>query len=181
MGIGNAKVAKRYAKALFSIVEPENFDVVNSALQVFATAWKDSIDLKAAFQNPSIKSTNKEELLSIFFGLVGNTPQQLKSFLTELLSQARLAALPEIATTFSELVDSFRKNLSLEVTTASSVTDAEKNDFTTLLKSKLGNQVTLQWSENSSIVGGVVIKCGDKLLDRSVSGVLEQMRTALLQ
>lgn len=181
MGTGNAKVAKRYAKALFNVVEPKDFDAVNGALAIFSSAWRDCLDLRAAFQNPSISSINKKELLNVFWGFAKNAPQQLKNFLEELLVQSRLPALPEISSLFSELVDSFRKNLALEVTTASTVSDTEKNDFTTLLKAKLGNQITLQWSEDSSIVGGVVIKCGDKLLDKSVSGILDQMRTALLQ
>ena len=75
----------------------------------------------------------------------------------------------------------YRKSLTLEVTVATPMTDSAVSDLKVLLSKALGGEVTLDVKSDAALLGGLTIRLGDKLLDRSVLGTLQRMAVELAQ
>ena len=177
----SAQVAKRYAKALFGMCEPQAFDATQLQLQVISACFETSQDFRRVISSPSI---TMEQQLSVVEGLVKSTNIEysdlMRKFFSVLLQTKRFVVITQISELFTQLVSSYRKNLGVEVTTSKAISEEERNSFINRLKETLGSGVTVAWKEDKSIGGGAIIKSGDRLIDRSVVGVLEQMRNELL-
>jgi F-type H+-transporting ATPase subunit delta len=93
-----------------------------------------------------------------------------------LLSRGRSNLLPYIARQFDDLLRARTQNLLVHVTAAQPLTEEQRSDLIAQLKQRTGKDVTLEEAVDPTIVGGLVIKIGDQLLDLSVAGTIRQLR-----
>lgn len=111
------------------------------------------------------------------------TTQQLSpsfvNFLTQLSEQDRLALLPSIAERFEVLQASDAKEVHVYVTSAYPLTQAQELLIENRLANKVGSNVIVHTAVDASLMAGVTIKIGDKLIDDSVRGKLKQLKTQL--
>jgi ATP synthase F1 delta subunit len=92
-----------------------------------------------------------------------------------LVSLRKAALFPELAHRFSHFVSEYRKSLSLEVTVATAANDNDVQDLRARLSKALGGEVTLAVKSDAALLGGLTVRLGDRLLDRSVAGTLRRM------
>lgn len=174
------KVAKRYARALFDVTEPSNFDRVSEQLQALAAAWSSSLEFRQAMLNPRVFDALRLSVMELVVGTVGGwASEPLKRTLNTLVSLRKVSVVPTLSEIFTKLVSDYRKSLSLEVTFAAPAADADVASLRSGLSRSLGGEVSLSVKHDPSLLGGVTIRMGDKLLDRSVAGTLQRMAVQL--
>ncbi len=173
-------VAKRYAKALFSVSAPADFDRAEAQLKSLGKAWGSSRELRESMLNPRVSDALRVATIDAVVASVGGwVTEPTKRTVHALVSLRKAAVLPELAEAFSRFVSEYRKSLSLEVTLATPPTDAIVADLKARLSASLGGEVTLGVKHDPALLGGMTIRLGDKLLDRSVAGTLQRLAADL--
>lgn len=174
------RVAKRYARALFEVTAPTDFDKVDSQLKYLAGAWQHSLDFRQSMLNPRVGDTLRIELIDTLTASQGGwaTPSLQRTVHT-IVTLRKSAVLPALAQSFASLVSAYRKSLELEVTVAKAVTDDVVSAVTQKLSAALGGEVTVTVKTDPDLIGGITIRLGDTLLDRSVAGTLQRVASQL--
>jgi F-type H+-transporting ATPase subunit delta len=171
--------ARRYAAAAFSVAALDgDFDAWQMTLSEFARVLQ-MRSAKIIFASPAVPTSEKraaiDQMLPNMKPLVGN-------FLHILAERDRLAEVPGIAEALAELINRQRGIITAEVTTAIPL-DAEMER---LVAQRLAaylnrdpNKVSIRGRVDPTIIGGVVARVGDRLIDDSIRGRLERLRRAL--
>ena len=173
------KVCKRYARALFELSEFPKLDEIRAVLLAFAAAWEENPTLRTALLNPAIPLGERESVLQQISATLRNGDAQFANFLNLLLRNKRIHSVRQIATLFSNLIDELNKLLALEVTSARELSSEDRAAILAKVQKTCGSAATISWRIDKSILGGLTVKAGDKLLDGSVKGSLEKVRAQL--
>jgi F-type H+-transporting ATPase subunit delta len=174
------KVAKRYARALFEVCEPKDFDVVSAQLATLSSLWNDSADFRQSMLNPSVSDALRLQVIeSLVAALGGWKHEPTRRTVHQLVSLRKAATLPSLARIYAGLVSEYRKSLSLEVTLAQPANDDVVANLKGRLSQALGGDVALTVTSDPALIGGLTIRLGDKLLDRSVAGTLQRMASQI--
>lgn len=166
--------ARRYAQAVFEIArEAGGFDAWQRDLDLMGQVFTDRA-VGRFFRDPKRTSHEKEETARrIFDGRVG--PQSLN--LVRLLARnSRTELLPRIGERFGELVREARGIVVADVTTAVEVNEEDGQGIAQQLAQMTGKSVQMRLHVDPSIIGGVVVRIGDKLIDGSVTAQLQRLR-----
>lgn len=169
--------ARPYAQAAF--------DVAQSASDL--KGWSDAIasladsvkhpDVLAIIANPRIAKAKVESLV---LGLLGaQAKQPLQNFVRILVEKRRVRELPEIAEIFEALRAEAEKTAHVVVESAFELTHAQQDTISASMKKRLGRDIKLVCSINKDLLGGIVIRTGDSVIDGSVRTRLGEMATAL--
>jgi len=111
-----------------------------------------------------------------------NTDQRIRNFLYTLASNNDLNLLEEVIEDYARLLRRGVEELPLaQVTTAIELTEEEKQRFVERLRRRFGEELDVTFHVDPSIIGGVIVRVGDKYIDGSVAGKLERMRERLVQ
>jgi len=168
--------AKRYTDAVFSIArEKGSFDQWQRDLDVLAVLMEDS-SASTVLASPKISRTQKLSLIQT--SLNGAQPEAL-NLATLLLDRGRLAIAPEMANLFRDLVLSELGIVVAHVTTAVPIDKEAEEAIKHRLSNLVGKQIELRAVVDPSIIGGVVARIGDQLIDGSVSNQLRRLRNRL--
>jgi F-type H+-transporting ATPase subunit delta len=170
------RVAKRYARALFEVCSPSDFDRVDSQLKQLAAVWGGSLEFRQSMLNPRVNDTLRAQVADgIANSLGGWATEPLKKTVHALVALRKVAILSALSAFFSRLVEEYRKSLSLEVTTAQPANADMVSGLKQQLSTVLGGEVTIAVKNDPSLIGGLTIRLGDTLLDRSVAGTLQRL------
>lgn len=172
--------AARYASALADVIFEAglNVDEVKSQLGDFAAAWHESADLREVFLDPSFPVEQKVAILDKLNTRI-QMMRELRNFIAVLISHDRLDA-------FDEILDEFRQELNrrlgiaeVHVTTARKLDNAERHQLEVQVSTVLKTQISASFHEDSSLVGGVIVRVGSTVYDDSVRGRLDRLREQL--
>lgn len=180
------RVAKRYARALFEVCQPSEFDATDKQLRTLATAWASSQEFRQNMLNPSVQDAARVQVvetlvqaLGAVTGQSGWANQATQRMVQTLVSLRKVAVLPAVSETFTHLVSEYRKSLTLAVSVAKPVTPEVIADVQSKLSQSLGGDVTIAVKHDPALLGGMTIRLGDTLLDRSVAGTLQRIASQL--
>ncbi|MDR9425986.1 MAG: F0F1 ATP synthase subunit delta [Marinobacter sp.] len=170
-------LARPYAKAVFAAAEDQNaIDLWDQALAFAAQVAADQ-QVKNILANPGLSEQRKAELFVDCFE--EPLPEALRNFLSILAENKRLALLPAISVLFRLYRADLEKSVSLTVDTAFELSDEEQQKLIDALSKKLERKVELEATVDQSLIGGVVVRTGDLVIDASVRGKLARMAKAL--
>jgi len=171
----NAKAAIRYAKAILSLaIDKNNADEVNENMQLIANTIDEAKDLQIVLNSPVIKVDVKEKtLLSIFGSSINNVTKGLIHLLIE---NKRLEVLGEIAKQYTIIYDFHKGTQAAIVTSAVPLTDSLKEKILTKVKNIVGKKVSIENIIDPSLIGGFILRVGDKQFDASISGEMNDLR-----
>jgi F-type H+-transporting ATPase subunit delta len=178
------RVAKRYARALFEVSEPAEFDRVAAQLKALATAWRESVDFRELMQNPAVQEAVRVDVVSALIRVLSPADGQQGAYWATVATQRTVEAIvalrkaaifPPLFDAFILLVNEFRRSLTLNVSVATPRSAEEISKLRVDLSSSLGGEVTLNVKHDPSLLGGITIRLGDRLLDRSVAGTLQRI------
>ena len=174
-------LAKRYARALFDVCAPTDFDKVDQQLQALKGAWKESADFRDAMQNPSVTDAERLAIVDAIVATIGGWAlEPLRQLVQMVVSLGKSALVEPISDVFARLVREYKKSLALEVTVARELDSAGVAQIKQNLSTALGGDVEVTVVHNPEILGGLTIRMGDTLLDRSVAGSLKQLAGELV-
>lgn len=169
------RAALRYAKAVLNLaIDLKKEDQVNDNMQLIAATIKDSKDLQIMLGSPVIKADQKKESLLLIFGKnINNISQGL---IGQLVDNKRLAILEEVASQYSIIYDHYKGTQIAKVTTAVPLTETLKEKVLTKVMELVGKKVSLENVVDPSIIGGFILKVGDKQYDASIQGKMNNLR-----
>lgn len=169
-------IAKRYAQALFELGKEENvLDTLHAELKVVAEIVSTEKDLRNILCHPQISSEEKKEILVKLFQ--GRTHQLTLNFLLLLTDRKRENFLVEIVEEFERVIRE-EKNISIaQVITAVELDEEQKSKLQAKLTQMTGKEkVELETKVDPSILGGIIVKMGNLLMDDSIVRHLASLR-----
>lgn len=175
-----SKIARRYARALFESLDIAKVESVSLTLSDLSKAWEANSELRAALLNPAIPLSERLAVAHQVTSKVSASEPLLVNFSQVLLENQRFSFLPEISVAFTQLVDILKKRLALEIISAFDLDQGDRDAILQKIRTDFGGLATIDFSTDSSLIGGLKIKAGDLLLDSSISGALDGLRESLV-
>lgn len=173
-----ATIARPYARAVFSKALDEEGGLEKWSRMLGALALTVSNDrVKAALENPRLTTADEAKTLS---GLLDDELSEGgRNFVSVLAEYGRLNLLPQIWELYELLKANHEKTMDVEVISAFEVTDEEKEQLMSSLKRKLQREINIDARVEQSLLGGVIIRAEDTVIDSSVRGKLNKLSQAL--
>jgi F-type H+-transporting ATPase subunit delta len=172
-------VGRNYAETLLTLAQRAN-DTAGwgSMITDVAEAMERDETLRRFLESPRVSAEQKNEVLAKAFQ--DRMPRLLVRFLQALVNNRRQMMIPQIAAEYRDLVDEVEGRVHAQVTVAKTPTDEDRAAITRELSRTLGKQVVPHLTVDSSILGGVVVKVGDTVMDGSVRRRLAILRNRLV-
>ena len=171
-------IARNYAEALLALARTadalEGWGVMISAVSDAITSDERLANFLAA---PQVAADAKNAVLEKAFATA--LPRPLVRFLQKLVQNRRQMLIPEIAVEYSNLVDEAEGPVHAQVTLAREASAADREAIARQLSARLGKTVVPHVSVNPAILGGVIVKVGDSVMDGSVRKRLGMLRSRL--
>jgi F-type H+-transporting ATPase subunit delta len=173
------EIAQVYARALFEVAsEQDTLDRVHDELGTFADAMNANRELMTFFFSPYFSVTDKKDGLAR--AVTGASPA-FTNFLQALIERHRMPAIFRIRTEFDSLWDEARKLLPVHITSAIALDDGEVKSLGERIGREVDRQVEVSTDVDPDILGGVVLRVGNVILDASIRNRLEQLRKQVAQ
>lgn len=173
------QIAARYVDAAFTLaVSQGKQDELGGQLKQLKAILDASDDLRKLIVNPLI---SVEDMGKAF----GEIAARLKygdlarGLVRTVVENRREATLPDVAEIYAERLAEHYGEMSAEVTTAKPLSPAQRKKIEAALKKAAGKDVAITTQEDPSIIGGVIIRIGTRMLDRSVAGKLQRLKANL--
>ncbi len=170
--------ARRYAEAAFEIGRRDGT----------VEAWRRELDLAATvladptvatgLDNPAVDTERRAAALAN--GIGSSISKPVLNLLTMMLRRGRIEDLPRVAAEFQRLDDQLNGVTTAHATSAAPLEPSEVSALTARLEQMTGGRVELDVTVDPSLLGGFVVRVGDRLIDASVRGRLERLRTELV-
>ena len=171
-------LARPYAKAAFEYAQAHQQLANWSAMLGLAAAVSQDDTMQRVLKAPRLTSTEKA---TTFVEVCGDKfDAQARNFLSIVSENNRMELLPEIADMFELYKAEQEKSVDVDVTSAFALNDEQQDKLAKVLSARLGREVRLHAAEDASLIGGVVIRAGDLVIDGSVRGKLAKLAEALI-
>jgi F-type H+-transporting ATPase subunit delta len=176
----NQALVARYAKALLQLANKHNqAEAVREELKGLGEVLQASPTFKALIADPGVSEGVRQTLLSKVFG--GRVSPVMMNFLGLLNSKNRLNLLREVIDAYQDLLEEQLGNIEVDVTVAQRLTPEQLETVRERVTAALKRNAVIHHYVDESIIGGLVLRVQDKLIDASVRHQLEMMRRQLLQ
>ncbi len=172
-------LAKRYAKAIFAVGQEQGtFEEYNEALLAVAELYETLPEVADALTNPLYPLDVKEKMMQGIVKSMG-TDKVMANFLNLLVEKKRAGILPEIAECYKAMVDEAKNISHGSVVSAVELSDELKSNVQTVLEKLTGKKVELTASVDPSIIGGIIARVGDLVLDGSIRTQLAGLKDSI--
>jgi F-type H+-transporting ATPase subunit delta len=177
-----AAVAGRYARAFAEVVEERKLDPAKTVAELteIATLVHSSPELRNVLQNPAVEHTQKLGLLDALVKRMAGG-RLLRNFVAVLIDQKRIGQIGEIAEEFKKELDQRMGIADARISSARGLTAAEKKSLEQRLAAVTGKTVRATYSEDSSLLGGAVVRIGSTIYDGSVRGQLQRLKEEIVE
>lgn len=170
-------IARPYANAVYKLAhETSSLEAWGDALALLAAVVSDAAMIKA-LDNPELGKDRKGEMLIHI--LSGKLNQQQQNLIKIMAENGRLKVFPDVAEQFEVYRAEAEGKVEAEVISAFKLSAEQEKNIIAMLKKKLGREVTLTTSIDESLIGGVLIKAGDTVIDGSMRSRLESLALTL--
>ena len=172
--MAGARAAIRYAKAILSLAtDQKKADAVNNDMKLMANTIADNIELANMLNSAVIKSEEKKAVLLALFPKLNNISASLFDVL---ITNKRVDILNNIALQYSILFDELNGKELAKVTTAVPMTKELESKVLKKVKELTHKEVTLENIVDESILGGFILRVGDKQYNASISNKLSKLK-----
>ena len=168
------QVSEVYARALFEVASERGIlDVVREQLGQFVDVLSANHNLQTFFFSPYLSTEEKKDGLA---RLIDGAEETFMSFLETLVERHRMPEIFHIRARYEELWDVEMKRLPVEVTSAVELDGSIVRDIGERIGTQTGNKIELTSVVDPDILGGIVLRVGDFILDASIRNRLSQLR-----
>lgn len=176
-----SRAAIRYAKALMQMAQEKGaLQSIISDVKLIESTIGSSKELKNLLASPLVKSDQKQSILEAIFG--SKVDALTKSFIQQVVAQNREGILYLICEQFIALYNEIHKIAKVELKTATAINDNTRDLILKTIKEKYQlSEIELTASVDADLIGGLVLRIGDKQLDASIKGQLKNIENELVQ
>jgi F-type H+-transporting ATPase subunit delta len=171
-------VARRYAQALFELLDQSTIEATRGTLTGLGQAIKESAPLRHVVVSPAFGVDEKVAVLTALGDKLGCPPAG-KAFLGQLVKKNRVGFLPEIADAFGKLVDQSKRTQPVTVSSATALSPGEQDRIRTSLRDTLKREVDVTFQTDAGHLAGLQIHIGSTVVDSTVRGRLHDLQVLL--
>jgi F-type H+-transporting ATPase subunit delta len=172
-------IAGRYARALADVLGPQgNFGSMSRDLDTFASAWRESADLRLVLTSPTIPMEQKQGVLNTILGRLGISATAA-NFLRVLLANYRMLLLDDVLQSFRKVANERLGIVEVQVLFAQELTPDEKEALRRKFTELTGKTVEMEFHREEKLIGGLQARVGSTIYDGSARGYLERLRGQL--
>lgn len=172
-------VARRYAQALYDIAQDNGtLDILEEELKAVNTLIEEEQGIKRILNHPQVTVASKKEVITQLFA--GKVTETTLNFLYLIIDRHREAYLPGINVEYTRLANEARNRVDAIVTSAKDLTEDQKQQLAKVLSRLAGKDVSPEFAVDASLMGGLVVRIGDKVIDGSVKYRLETLKQRLM-
>lgn len=170
-------LARPYAKAAFQVALADNALASWSSMLAVSATVSRAEQVRALLISPHLSTAQQAGAVIDVCGDALN--EKGRNFISLLAENKRLALLPEIAALFEALKAQQEKSVDVQVTSAFDLAPATIESLATALRKRLEREIRITSHVDATLIGGVIIKAGDLVIDSSVRGKLNQLAEAM--
>lgn len=172
-------IARRYAKALIQIAVDQNLvEEYYNEVAGFSLALETSPEAERMLTDPGIRIELKREVVKELVTRLG-VSKTISAFILLLLDKKRLDFLSQITESYRSFADQSAGILRSTITSALPLQDAQVNEIRSALQKRTGKTIILDVATDPSLIGGVVTRIGDQVLDGSIKTQLTKIQDIL--
>ena len=173
------EIAQVYARSLFEVAsEQDKLDVVRDQLGQFADALDDSRELQTFFFSPYFSTPEKKDGLD---RAVQDADETLLNFLRVLVENHRMPVVFRVRRELDRLWEDVNRLLPVQITSAVELDDAVVERISDELGKQIGRRIELTRTVDPDVIGGIVLRVGNSILDASIRTRLDALRKQVAQ
>ena len=173
------ELARVYARSLFEVaLEQGKLDLLREQLGQFADALSDNHQLAVFFFSPYFSTTEKQEALA---RVLEGADESFLNFLSLLIENHRMPVIFRIRQQYERLWEEENRMLPVEITSAVALDEKTTEELGRTIGERAGRRVTLASRVDPDILGGIILRVGNSILDASIRNRLEQLRRHVAQ
>ncbi|MFT5510623.1 MAG: F-type H+-transporting ATPase subunit delta [Hyphomicrobiaceae bacterium] len=174
-----AGVAGRYASALLDTANEANqLAEVERDMKAISAMIDDSEDMRRLVRSPVFSAEDQSKAIEAVLGKA-DAAQLTTNFFKLLARNRRLFATQDIIRAFKALAANARGEVQAEVASAVALNDAQLNELRDTLKASVGKDVMLETKVDPSLLGGLVVKIGSRMIDSSLKTKIATLKTRM--
>lgn len=177
--LAETTLARPYARAAFELAEQSaTLETWRHALAISAEV----VETESAARVIGHPKIDEAQIIGLFGDALGeHLSDAFKSFLNVLMHYRRLPLLPEIFAQFEILRRASEQRLKVHVTSAIELDAGQREKLAARLKQRFGAEVDMETDVDAELIGGLVVRAGDRVIDSSLRGRLEQLGRQLVR
>ncbi len=172
-------IAARYAAALFELSkEAKGLKALESDAEALGAALAESADLRDLIASPLYSREVQAKAIDAVAEKMGLS-ELTRNTLALMAAKRRLFVLPQLVRALVEMIAEEKGEVTAEVASAKALTKAQSDALAKTLKERFGKTVKLKSSVDESLIGGLVVKVGSKMIDTSIRSKLASLQNAM--
>ncbi|RKF13866.1 F0F1 ATP synthase subunit delta [Roseovarius spongiae] len=172
-------IAERYATAIFELSqETGELAALESGVDALAAALDASADLREVISSPVIGREDQARAIEALAAEMGLTAALSKG-LALMAQKRRLFVLPQLVAQLRALIAEEKGEVNAEVTSAKALTKAQSDKLAKTLKARVGKDVKINATVDESLIGGLIVKVGSKMIDTSIRSRLSSLQNSM--
>lgn len=177
--MNESTIGRNYAEALLALARKNgDTEVWGELLNGIANAMREDHTLRTFLESPKLSASHKIEILEKALGR--KVPRLFLRYIDTVIRKRRQMLIPEIATEYQGLLDEAENRLHANVTVARATSDPERDALARQLSRLFGKRVVPHINENPAILGGLIVRVGDTVMDGSVRKRLAVLKQRML-
>ena len=171
------EIAQVYARSLFEVAkEQDKLDVVREQIGQFADALQENRDLQVFFFSPYFSTEEKKDALG---RAVDGADPAVENFLELLVEKHRMPAIFRVRREFDRLWEEENQRLPVTITSAVELDEATVKSIGDAIGAQTGQRIELTADVDPDVLGGLVVRVGNSILDASIRNRLENLRRSV--
>ena len=172
-------IAERYATAIFEIAkESSSVAKLESNITDLAAALDGSDDLRDAIASPVLSRAEQGKVMAALAKKMKLQPEMANG-LAVMAQKRRLFVLPQLLRQLAEMIADDKGEVTANVTSAKALTKTQSDKLAKTLKARVGKDVKINATVDESLIGGLVVKVGSKMIDTSIRSRLNSLQNAM--
>ena len=175
----STSIATRYATAVYGIAKDENaVPALEDDLNTLQAALSESEDFRALISSPIYSREQQSAAISALASKMGLS-QTVANTLALMAQKRRLFVLPQLLATLRALIAEDKGEVTADVASAKALTKAQIEKLSKTLQAATGKSVTLNATVDESLIGGLVVKVGSRMIDTSIRAKLNSLQNRM--
>ena len=172
-------IAARYATAVFDLAKETNsVKAIEADVEALDSALAESADFNALIQSPIYSRDEQGTAIAAIAAKMGLSETMINA-LALMASKRRLFVLPQLVATLRAAIAEDKGEVTADVISAKALTKAQADKLAKTLKASVGKDVNIKATVDESLIGGLVVKVGSKMIDTSIRSRLNSLQNAM--